>query len=114
MSVLTHEKGGIRKQGATHRRRPTAFVRDGDAAGEHLEAAQLMFAVVAERATAAGSRRCVRGRRSSGSRRRRGSAVSHALESQVLNNPRLSDGGISYSSPEHTECSRGSRRQGHI
>ena len=33
----------------------------------------------------------------------RGSAVSHALESQVLNNLCLSDGGFPYGSAEHTE-----------
>ena len=106
MSVLTHEKGDVRKQGATgigvDRLRSSADTCD--AAGEHLEAAQLMFAVVAVRATAAGSEAM----RAWASLKRleeagRGSAVSHALESQVLNNLCLSDGGIAYGSAEHTE-----------
>ena len=88
MKVLTHESATIRKQGAVGIGVEVlqGAAEECDAAGEHLQAAELMFAAVAVRGTAGGAE----ARRAWASLRQleeagQGSEASRALESRVAN-----------------------------
>lgn len=106
MSVLTHESGDIRKQGAigigVSNLHAAADAADG--AGENLEAAQLTWAVCAVRANGAGAE----AKRAWASLKRleeagRGSSASRALESRLLMLLLGGAGGITHGSDEHSE-----------
>ena len=106
-SVLTHESGEVRKQGAigigVDKLRAAADACDRG--GEHFEAAQLMWAAGAVRGVAAGAEL----RRAWASMKLleaagRGSSASRALESSVLNSLNFAtEGGVVFQSDEYNE-----------
>ena len=107
MSVLTHESGDVRKQGATGIGvdKLSAAADACDWGGEHFEAAQLMWAASAVRGMAAGAelqRAWASFKKLEGAGR--GSSASRSLESHVLNQLNFaSDGGLVHGSYEHNE-----------
>ena len=107
MSVLTHESGDVRKQGAigVGIDKLRAAAKACDKSGDHLEAAQLMWAASAVRGQVAGAElqlACASIKRLEAAGR--GSSASRALESRVLQGLFLATlGGFAFGSDEHNE-----------